>query len=155
MDKYKLFRTFEEEHEKALLSRKLKDEDKDDYYSLIREEHDKGNRQIILTNDIILGVTLKYILKEKYDLVDITTTNNELNERLSLHIDRAKKDRGYIAAVMLELKKREYRYDDIISLTMQKYDEKVVFYGNGVVSTNTILSEKLLNAIAKIYLGYN
>lgn len=155
MDNYKIFRTFEEDHGEVLAVRRLKSGEKDDYYRLVMEESLKGNQQLILTDEIILGVTLKYLLNEKYDLVDVLTSSPELNERLSMYIDKSKEDRGYIVAVMLELKKHEYRYEYITSLTISKFDEIITFHGNGVIATNVLLNEKLLDIVTRNYLGHS
>lgn len=151
MNKYKIFRGSDEDAE-VLSSRRLKKEDKGYYYDLIAEENDRGNKQLILTKDIILGVSLEYILKNKYDLIDMNTDYEELNEKIATHIKRAKKDRGYLVAVILELNKDEYA--DISSITLQKYDETISLYSNGIISTNTFLDEQLLNSIARNYCEY-
>ena len=151
MNKYKIFRGFDEDAE-VLSSRRLKKEDKGYYYDLIAEESDRGNKQLILTKDIILGVSLEYILKDKYDLIDMNTDSEELNEKIAKHIKRAKKDRGYLVAVILELNKDEYA--DINSITLQKYDEVISLYSNSIISTNTFLDEQLLNSIARNYCEY-
>lgn len=151
MKKYKIFRGFDEDTE-VLSSRRLKKDDKRYYYDLIAEESDRGNRQLILTKDIILGVSLEYILKNKYDLIDMNTDSEEINEKIATHIKRAKKDRGYLVAVILELIKDEYA--DINSITLKKYDEVITLHSNGIISTNTFLDEQLLNVITRNYCGY-
>lgn len=152
MNRYKIFRGVNEDSVQVLSSRVLKSENKEDYYKLIAEENEKGNKQLILTRDIILKTTFEYILKNKYDLVSIETDNQELNERLIKYIDKAEEDRGYLVAVVLELEKDEDV--DINKLTIQKYDETITFHINGIVSTNTTLESEMLDAITRSYLGY-
>lgn len=131
----------------GLYSRRLEGLDNHNYYGLIREEMYKGNSQFIITNDIMRHIISKYVLDFKYDLISIETDEREANIQLKEYISKMNEDRGYLAKVYGVLRPVNY----INSITLKKYDEIMTIKSKGVVTTNTIVSQELLNTIWNYY----
>lgn len=125
-------------------------EDRDSYYGLISRESEKGNYQFIITSDILSDVILKYVINNKYDLVSVETDNPGVNVNLVDYCSKMVEERGYLALVMLQLSKEEVM---TYNITLQKFDEIITIKSKGIVSTNTIVDQDLLNTMINSYLG--
>lgn len=151
LNKYKVFVSYKMGEEK-ILCRKLSMDpnvNKDEYYKLIKEEGNNNNRQFILTDDLLIELILKYIIIDKYDLITVITEDLELNETLRRHIEEMKNDRAYLSLLISSLKtNQEY---GISFVTFRKFDEEISFQQNGIITTNTVVNEELLNFLRDTY----
>lgn len=135
-----------------LLYRNLKERpevDKDGYYKLIKEERQKHRSQFIITDEIMKSIIYKYVILEKYDLVSVITDNSMLNKLIGKYIEEMKEDRVNLSLIMMELS-RKYSCE-INCISFEKFEEKISFESNGIITTNTILYDDTLKFINDVY----
>ena len=71
-------------------------EDQKKYFRFVKEQYEKGSRQIIITSKIMLKVLEEYFLNKKFRIVEIKFAEEdlELNQEIEKYLEEVEKDRG-------------------------------------------------------------
>lgn len=91
----KIFKFFIEKNENIVAIPYLQ-EDQKKYFSFVKEQYEKGSRQIIITSKIMLKVLEEYFLNKKFRIIEIKFAEEdfELNQEIEKYLEEVEKDRG-------------------------------------------------------------
>ncbi|WP_270749686.1 hypothetical protein [Fusobacterium hominis] len=92
----KKFFKFFIEKEKNIVAIPYLQEDQKKYFRFVKEQYEKGSRQIIITSKIMLKVLEEYFLNKKFRIVEIKFAEEdlELNQEIEKYLEEVEKDRG-------------------------------------------------------------
>lgn len=91
----KFFKFFIEKNENIVAIPYLQ-EDQKKYFRFVKEQYEKGSRQIIITSKIMLKVLEEYFLNKKFRIIEIKFAEEdlELNQEMEKYLEEVEKDRG-------------------------------------------------------------
>jgi len=127
-----------------------------EYYEYVKQYHQSGYHQLILTSDLILNLVSYYFLERHLSIskIEFLEDDNALNEKIGILIKNCQIDRGYFAELINELNfiSEETSIDIKRVNLINQFDNKkppksLFFQVNGIVGVDTENYQEELKSI--------
>lgn len=100
----KFFKFFIEKNENIIAIPYLQENQKS-YFKFVKQQYERGLRQIIITSKIMIKILEEYFLNKKFRIVEIKFAEEdlELNYEIEKALEELEKDRGYFFKLLKKL----------------------------------------------------